>query len=172
VFFDFLAYPVINGRGEIAFLAYTSEAEGSPPSGGAWFVGTQGHLRRVLGDYDPLPNGHVYGFAYSRNPFRPLDDAGNLVVYARYRMADKSERDSIVAVRPYGTPRVLVEEGTPTTVGGTWGMINPWPTSNNAFQVQFQAGTPGFFGSTHGQFVATYQTDSVFADGFENPPPK
>ncbi len=172
VFFDFGGHPVLNDRGEIAFLAYIASTPGGPATGGGWFVGTGGTFRRALMFEDGLSGGEVSGLAYSRNPFRPLDNAGNLVLWARYRMADESERESIVVVDPAGTPAVLVEEGAPTTIGGTWGTLNAWPTSNDAFQVQFQAGTPGFFASTHGQFVATYRADLVFADGFEFPSPE
>ena len=169
VFFDFRGDPVLNGRGEIAFLAYTSESATNPPTGGGWFVGFRGNFRGALRFSDPLEQGAVNGLAFSRNPFRPLDDAGNLVLWARYQLADKSEHEALLVVRPGETPTALVSQGAPSPLGGSWGSLNAWPTSNNAYQVQFTAGTPGYLDSTHGQFVATYQPDVVFSDDFEGP---
>ena len=72
VFFDFGGHPVLNDRGEIAFLAYIASTPGGPETGGGWFVGTGGTFRRALMFEDGLSGGEVSGLAYSRNPFRPL----------------------------------------------------------------------------------------------------
>ena len=165
VFFDFRGDPVLNGRGEIAFMAYTAASAGAMPSAAGWFVGDGQPFRRALGDGDTLPQGEISSFAFSRNPFRPLDDAGNLALWARYRLADTSEREVILLVRRDGTREVLVEQWTDSPLGGSWGVLNPWITSNNNAQIQFQAGTLEFAASTHGQFVATYESASCLPAG-------
>lgn len=169
VFFDFRGDPVLNRRGEIAFLAYTAEMGASSPSGSGWFVGARGKFRRALGSFDPLQKGTVQALAFSRNPFRPLDDAGNLALWARYQLADNSRHDALVVVPPDKAPIVLVNQEAPSPLGGSWDELYYWPTSNNAYQIQFAAITLGYPGSTHGHFVATYRSDAVFRDGFENP---
>src|SRR5262249_14382237 len=78
--------PALNNRGEIPFLATLIPASG--PIGAAWFRGLPGDLHKVITFHEPLAGGEIYEIAFSRNPFRPLDDCGNLALWIRVQYPD------------------------------------------------------------------------------------
>ena len=166
-YFDLRGAPVLNGHGKIAFNAYTSDRPDGPITGGGWFVGSAGHYRRAIGFYDQLLDGELLGLAFSRNPFRPLDDGGNLILWASRQLADNSFRETLVLARADGGVDVIASQGDPAPLGGQWRYFNPWMTTNNAFQIQFGAESSDG-GRFDAQFIATHFVDGIFGYGFES----
>jgi hypothetical protein len=165
-YFDFRGAPVLNGRGKIAFLAYTSDSVGGQVTHTAWFVGSAGHFRRAIKAPDPLIDGVINGLAFSRNPFRPLDDGGNLTLWARRQLSDDSERETIVLSRADGGLDIIASFAEPMPLGGLWTYFNPWMTANNAFQIQFGAEVVGT-GYTSAHYITTHFVDGILVDDFE-----
>jgi hypothetical protein len=137
-FADFEA-PVLNDNGEIAWF---SDIAGSSASAG-WFAGSPGHFRRAFAFGDPIGNGIVWGLAISRNPFRALDNAGNLVVWGSLQLPDLTQYDMIVLAREDGTEDILALQGQPSPLGGTWNGMDGWPVMNSADQVRMGAALVG-----------------------------
>lgn len=167
VYVDFAAAPVLNGRGDIAFLAEVGVSVAGPVTGGGWFTGARGEFRRALAFRDPLLEGNVSGLAYSRNPYRPLDDSGNLVLWARHMLADMSEREIMLVSRYDGTIEIIAREGEPSPVLTDWGNMKAWPNANSANQVLFGAVAIDGGSYIDAHFLATRVIDFVFRDGFE-----
>ena len=93
-YLDFEA-PLLNDNGDIAWF---SDLSGSA-AGAGWFAGSAGNFRRAFAFTDPIGGGIVWGMAISRNPFRALDNTGDLVVWGSLQLPDQSQYDMIVVSR-------------------------------------------------------------------------
>jgi hypothetical protein len=137
-YLDFEA-PLLNDNGEIAWFSDLSNSA----AGAGWFAGSPGSFRRAFAFTDPIGGGIVWGMAISRNPFRALDDAGDLVVWGSLQMPDQSQYDMIVLSRGDGVQEILALQGQPTPLGGTWNGMDGWPVMNSANQVRMGAALVG-----------------------------
>ena len=133
--------PVINNNADMAVYADINLGDGNYNS--AWIVGHPGAWRKAMAFYDSIGGGTVNGQAVSRNPFRVLDDCGNLVAWCNIRMPDSSELDHLVVISPDGTVDVVGRKGDPTPIGGTFSSIQAWPSLSEFGDVTLSAGTPG-----------------------------
>jgi hypothetical protein len=134
-FIDFEA-PLLNDNGEIAWF---SDLSGSSAAAG-WFAGSPGNFRRAFAFSDPIGEGIVWGMAISRNPFRALDNAGDLVVWGSLQLPDLTQYDMIVLSRDDGAQEILALQGQPSPLGGTWNGMDGWPVMNSVSQVRMGAG--------------------------------
>lgn len=136
-YFDFQG-AAINGRGEIAVFA-DYMLSGSPTAG--WIVGSPGSWRNALSFNDPVDGGQCIGLAFSRVPLTPLSDDGDLVVWCD--LGSNLLDGRILVCASDGSKTVLARQGSPTGVGGTYGMIDAWPAMNSTGRVSISAGTAG-----------------------------
>jgi len=77
--------------------------------------------------------------AISRNPFRALDNLGDLVVWGSLQLPDQSQYDMIVLSGGDGGQQILALQGQPSPLGGTWNGMDGWPVMNSADQVRMGA---------------------------------
>lgn len=126
--------PRLSTAGECAFTADVQTATGGTA---AWFAGRSGTWRRVLGFFDPVDGGQCLGLAMSRGPFRPLDERGDLVLWCD--LAIDGGQDRIVRCARDGSIEVLARRGAPTPLGGAFGELGGWPTSDGPGRVAFGA---------------------------------
>jgi hypothetical protein len=137
-YLDFEA-PLLNDNGDIAWF---SDLSGSA-AGAGWFAGSPGNFRRAFAFTDPIGGGIVWGMAISRNPFRALDNTGDLVVWGSLQLPDQSQYDMIVVSRGDGVQEIVALQGQPTPLGGTWNGMDGWPVMNSTNQVRMGAGLAG-----------------------------
>ena len=136
-YIDFFA-PILNDRGAIAFFGDFDLGGGNYSSG--WFVGKPGAWRKALAFYDPLDFSQVYGMAVSRNPMAPLDDDGNLVLWAD--VYPKGGRERLLVSEADGRLTILARQGDPGPSGGSIGTFLAWP-SMSPCAATASAGLPG-----------------------------
>ncbi|MCB1590516.1 MAG: hypothetical protein KDI56_16505 [Xanthomonadales bacterium] len=158
----------INDNGLVAFQSDLAPTPGGTNNDAAWFVGSPGQFRRALGFSDTLLDGVVVALAWSRNPFRPLDEDGNLSLWATRQLPDQSYRETVIVSAPNGTFEIIANESEAAQTGGTWAYLNRWVNSNDAHQVQFGAEVAGNPNYSEAQFIATRFVDLILQDGFEN----
>ncbi len=137
-YLDFEA-PLLNDNGDIAWFSDLSDSA----AGAGWFAGAPGNFRRAFAFTDPIGDGIVWGMAISRNPFRSLDNTGDLVVWGSLQLPDQSQYDMIVVSRGDGVQEIVALQGQPTPLGGTWNGMDGWPVMNSANQVRMGAGLAG-----------------------------
>jgi hypothetical protein len=161
---DFAA-PLLNDNGEIAFFAERLLDSQQLP---IWIAGSPGQWRKVFAPYDQVDGGIVWGTAYSRNPMRALNNAGDLVLWTSLLMSDQSERATVLLSHANGSMQTLATQGQPGTFGGNWGgSFDGWPSLNQTSQVRIGAATPGFALSSHVVVTPCTGTDVIFHDGFD-----
>lgn len=149
--------PLLNNTGQIAF--YTDTAGGP---GAAWVVGSPGNWRRALAWFDVYPEGTVWSLAYSRNPLAALADNGDLVLGTAFLQPDNAELNAVVLSRADGEGRVVALQGQPTPVGGSWNLLEAWPTLNGRHQLRIGATTVGVPGTgVNSQWLVDLCTDGV-----------
>lgn len=155
---DFWA-PCLNQVGQVALLADFT------PSTSGWFVGAPGSWRKAIAFYDAIDGGSCLGLAVSRNPMTPLDDDGNLTFWAN--LSSSGDQDRLVASAPDGSLTIVARRGGATPLGGTFTMIDAWPSSTPTGRVSFGAGTPGAGGGAilNARFVSVLCGPAVSADG-------
>lgn len=157
--------PLLNDNGEIAFFAERLFDSQQLP---IWIAGSPGQWRKVFAPYDPLDGGIVWGMAYSRNPMRALNNAGDVVLWISLFMPDQSERGTVLLNHASGDTQTLATQGQPATFGGSWGgSFDGWPTLNQSSQVRIGAATPGFALSSHVVVTPCTATEVIFRDGFD-----
>jgi len=124
-FFNF-RNPLPNEQGDVAF---TAEQFQGPPYTPAWFRGRPGQWERVIGVGDVIGGGTVTVINGSYGPHKPMDAAGNLIVFAKQRDSiTLLERSVVVLARRGFAPRVLLGEGDPSPMGGVVTAL-PWDLS-------------------------------------------
>jgi hypothetical protein len=149
--YTFFWAPILNNNGEIAFEADYQPSPGSSSS--AWFAGSPGNWRKVLGFADSVGGGTVITLAVSRNPFKPLDDQGNLLLWTKVLLY-ASDKELLVLCSPTGEFTEVAWEGDATPLGGTIGTMNAWPSINAAGLATLAAATPGAPGIDMAYFLA------------------
>jgi hypothetical protein len=117
----------LNDQGMVAFLGSFSGTNG-------WFAGLPGSLRGVVRFGTGVDGGQVVALAGSRNPNSPLSNAGDVVVWARVRYPNSTEREWLLLGRASGVLETVVGEGDPSPLGGTIGNMNRWPSMNHVGQ--------------------------------------
>jgi hypothetical protein len=163
-FIDFQA-PSLNANGEIAFFSDTSETS-------AWFAGGGASWRRIVAFNEEIEGGTVDGLAFSRNPMNTIADNGDVVVWVS-RLVEGNDRGTTMVVHPDSSVTLLAVQGDDTGFGGIWGgSMDAWPSINDVGQVRMGSATPGFGDALTADVVFTLcGDDTIFADGFEGPPP-
>ncbi|MBK8099547.1 MAG: hypothetical protein IPK26_20755 [Planctomycetes bacterium] len=136
-YFDFQG-AVINARGEIAVFA-DYMLNGNPTAG--WFVGRPGSWRNALSFNEPVDGGQCIGLGFSRVPMTPLSDDGDLVVWCD--LGNSLTQGRILISAADGSKTVVARQGSPTGVGGSYGMIDAWPSMNSTGRVSISAGSAG-----------------------------
>ncbi len=136
-YLDFF-YPVMNLSGQLAFYADVALPDGSYTGG--WFAGSKGAIRKVVSFFDPLAGGEILGLAASRCPMTPLDNAGNVAVWAS--LGDNGP-ELILVNHPDGTTEAIAKQGETGPQGGTLDLMNAWPSRNASSKTSFGAFTPG-----------------------------
>jgi hypothetical protein len=78
-----------------------------------------------------------------------------------------------MVVHPDSSVTLLAVQGDDTGFGGIWGgSMDAWPSINDVGQVRMGSATPGFGDALTADVVFTLcGDDTIFADGFEGPPP-
>ena len=138
VYADFGA-AILNNAGQIAFFA---DVNLGPSFTSGWFTGSPGSWRKAIAFSDQIGDGQVIGIAYSRNPHAPLDDFGNLALWATVR-TPLGDRETLVINQPDTTVLTVVRQGVPTPFGGQIGTIQSWPSLSRDGQGTLGASTPG-----------------------------
>jgi hypothetical protein len=150
--FTYFWTPILNNNGEIAFEADYEPTPGNYNSG--WFAGSPGRWRKVLAFHDSVCGGTVIGLAVSRNPFKPFDDRGNLLIWTKVLLY-ASDEELLVLCSPTGEFTDVAWEGDATPLGGAVGTMNAWPSINALGEATLAALTPGAPGVTQAYFLAT-----------------
>jgi hypothetical protein len=165
-FLDFQA-PSLNANGEVAFFSDTSTTSG-------WFAGDGTSWRRIVAFNDEVEGGTVDGLAFSRNPMNTIADNGDVVVWIS-RLIEGNDRGTTMVVHPDQSVTLLAVQFEDTGFGGVWGgSMDSWPSINDVGQVRMGSATPGFGDALTADVVFTCEVagdDTIFADGFEGPPP-
>ena len=141
--------PVLNNANQIAFY---SDVTGGPQSG--WFVGKPGSWRKAFVFFDTIDVGPCTGLAVSRNPMQPLDDDGDLTLWASEQLGPNSDRDWLLVSRANGVLVRVAAMGQSTALGGVIGGMDAWP-SMRADQCTLSCGTPGAPGIVSAYFLDT-----------------
>ncbi|MHC4942982.1 MAG: DUF7453 family protein [Planctomycetota bacterium] len=138
-FYEFFA-PIMNSKGGIAFYGEYEISPGNYSSG--WFAGSPDNWRKAIGFDTNIEGGTPNILAVSRNPFKPLDDNGNLMVWANVNFG-AYEEDYMLVSAPDGHLRVVAREGEVTPLGGSYGSMQAWPSMNKHGQGTLSSATPG-----------------------------
>jgi hypothetical protein len=137
---DFWA-PVLNNSGELAFVADYAPAPDTVSA--AWFAGSpRGGWRKALAICDPVDGGVCIGLAVSRNPMRPLNDGGDLMVWSDVQTPAGDVLQKLIVSAADGTLSTIVTQGDATPLGGQIGSIQSWPSLSDG-KGTVSAGTPG-----------------------------
>ncbi|HEX8324928.1 MAG TPA: choice-of-anchor tandem repeat NxxGxxAF-containing protein [Tepidisphaeraceae bacterium] len=124
------SFPVINGAGQVAFLALTGDS-----SNRGIFAGTPGAVAAVARSGTPAPGGGNYGFL--NDPV--LNGAGQVAFTAG--LTGGTSTQGIFVGTP-GAVAAVARNGTPAPGGGNYGDFFS-PVLNGAGQVAFTAGLTG-----------------------------
>lgn len=139
-YFDFQA-ACINASGQIAFFADYQPTPGNFSSG--WFAGDPGNWRKVLAFFDALDGGQCFGLAFSRNPMQALDDQGNVAVWTDVQLTGGTNmQERLLVSTPSGAFLTAARQGDPTPIGGTYGLMQAWP-SKDGCRGTLSSSTPG-----------------------------
>lgn len=145
VYLDFWN-PILNDAGQIAFMCDVDFGGGK--TGGGWMVGKPGAWRRALAFQDEIEGGRVSVLGVSTSPQSPLAESGELVVWC------DSARECIVLCHPGGDTEVLAGAGDTTSLGGSIGMFDSWPSMDGARKATMSCTTPGAMnGASSAHFV-------------------
>lgn len=134
VYLDFWN-PVLNNADQIAFLCDVDFGGGS--YGGGWMVGKPGNWRKALAFSDLIEGAPVNVLGASTSPQAPLADNGDLVAWC------DAARECIVLSHANGTTEVLAGAGDATSLGGTIGIFDSWPSWDASGEVTMSCTTPG-----------------------------
>lgn len=142
--------PILNNAGQIAFFAEFKPTPTTNSSG--WFVGTPGQWRLALVGRGRVGDRRVRGLAVSRNPMQPLNDEGDLLMWARLspplilpRSLQKSllQPEALILSTADGRLVIVAKEGGSTPLGGSFGALQGWPSLNGPARGTLGAATPG-----------------------------
>ena len=149
-FFD-IAGANLSDSGEIAFYA---DVLISPSQfGGGWFAGTPGNWRKLLAFYDPIDGGVCYGLAWSRNPMQSISSDGTAALWTSVYYGPSNSKEELILVDRSGAITTVAKQSNPTPIGGTYGILDAWP-SRLALRGTFGAATPGAsFGALNAHFT-------------------
>ena len=136
-YFDFQG-AVINGSGQIAVFA--EFMQGGNPSGG-WFVGRPGSWRAALCFNDPVDGGQCIVLGFSRAPMTPLSDSGDLVVWCD--LDPNQTKGRLLLSAADGSLSVLARQGGLIGNGGSYGIIDGWPSMNSSGRVAISTSATG-----------------------------
>lgn len=118
--FTYVCQPLINGRDDIAFLAFTDA-----PSEGGWFARTGEQLRKILLWYDRIGDETVYGLGYHE---AAIANNGDVLVWASTSTWEENlHRDHLIRVN--GNKQEVLA-ATDTVIDGL-GKI--WLVANGGF---------------------------------------
>ncbi|MSR63796.1 MAG: hypothetical protein EXS08_15330 [Planctomycetes bacterium] len=147
VYLDFWN-PILNNTDQIAFLCDVDF--GGSNYGGGWMVGKPGAWRKALAFGDKIEGAPVNVLGVSTSPQTPLADNGDLVAWC------DAARECIVLSHANGTTEVLAGAGDATSLGGTIGFFDSWPSWDAAGEVTMSCTTPG---ATNGASSAHFVLD-------------
>jgi hypothetical protein len=150
-FVDFPAAPILNEAGECAFFADYQPSPGTFNS--AWFVGTRGRWRKALAFGDGVAGGQVLGLAFSRNPLTPLDDQGNLLLWADVMLAAGNFKEHLVVRTRDGALVIAARKGDATPLGGFYNGFDAWPALDRHGRGVLGALIPGATGGVQDAHV-------------------
>ena len=140
-YFDFQG-AILNELGEIAFFADFKPTPTTFKAG--WFVGAPGSWRKALAFADKIDsNGECTGLAFSRNPMSPLDDEGELVLWARVSFPNGTVEERLLLSHTDGTLTTVATEGDLLAGGGALGGLQAWPSMEPLGRGTLGASTPG-----------------------------
>jgi len=149
--FDFWS-AMINNADQIAFMGDIQTSSGFSAG---WYVGKPGAWRKAVEFFDVIDGASCNGLAASRNPMSPLSGDGDLVFWASLQYAGVS-RDALVLSRASGAVELIRKSSDATSIGGTVGAMDAWPSMNDAGQATLSCGTPGASGGvTSAHFLLT-----------------
>jgi len=147
VYLDFWN-PVLNNADQIAFLCDVDHGGGI--YGGGWMVGKPGAWRKALAFDELIEGAPVTVLGVSTSPQAPLADNGDLVAWC------DAARECIVLSHADGTTEVLAGAGDATSLGGSIGVFDSWPSVDAAGEVSMSCTTPG---ATNGAASAHFVLD-------------
>jgi hypothetical protein len=151
-FFDISAAS-LSDRGEIAFYADVKVTP-SQYSGG-WFAGKPGNWRKLLAFYDPIDGGTCYGFAWSRNPMQAISSDGTVGLWTSVYYGPSNSKEEELLIDAAGAITIVAKQSQATPLGGTYGILDGWP-SRLALHGTYGAATPGAsFGALNAHFTYT-----------------
>lgn len=137
---DFQA-PLLNEQGELAFYANVAMPDGFDAQG--WFFGRPNAIVRAVSLTDVLGDGaRVLGLAASRGPMSPLDDAGNLAVWADVMLPDGSSEERILLHARTGDVTTVIRKGA-SLESGTIGAFQSLPSLDEHGNLVVSFETPG-----------------------------
>jgi hypothetical protein len=147
VYLDFWG-AILNDVDQIAFLCDVDYGGGS--NGGGWMVGKPGAWRKALAFQDEIESEPVSVLGVSTSPQSPLADNGDLVAWCY------AARESIVLCHADGEAEVLAGAGDATSLGGSIGVFDSWPSMDGAHRATMSCTTPGATnGAANAHFVLT-----------------
>ena len=119
--YTFLASPILNNVGQIHFTATYQLTSGEKHGG--WFVGPPGRWRAALTRVATLDGGPISLAAVSRPPAQPLNDNGDLLLWAE--IDDSRE---VLALSRGNSLTIVGRSGDPSGFGGSLDSLYPWPS--------------------------------------------
>lgn len=134
VYLDFWG-AILNDADQIAFLCDVDHGGGN--NGGGWMVGKPGKWRKALAFHDEIEGARVSVLGVSTSPQAPLADDGALVAWCY------AARECIVLCDADGDTEVLAGAGDATSLGGSIGIFDSWPSMDGARRVTMGCTTPG-----------------------------
>ncbi|MCK6447876.1 MAG: hypothetical protein L6Q99_15900 [Planctomycetes bacterium] len=151
-FFD-IAAANLSDAGEIAFYA---DVKVSPTQfSGGWFAGSPGNWRKLLAFNDPIDGGVCFGFGWSRNPMQSISSDGTVGLWTSVYYGPSNSKDEMILIDKTGAITTVAKQSNPTPLGGTYGILDGWP-SRLALRGTFGAATPGAsFGALNSHFTFT-----------------
>ncbi|MCC6407072.1 MAG: hypothetical protein IT453_07895 [Planctomycetes bacterium] len=151
-FFDIPAAH-LSDAGEIAFYA---DVKVSPTQfSGGWFAGKPGNWRKLLAFNDPIDGGICFGFGWSRNPLQAISNDGTVAIWTSVYYGPSNSKEEELLIDASGAITIVAKQSTATPLGGTYGILDPWP-SRLALRGTFGAATPGAsFGALNAHFTYT-----------------
>jgi hypothetical protein len=139
-YFDFQG-AILNEVGQIAFFADFKPTPSTSSSG--WFVGAPGSWRKALAFSDAIDTGQCNGLAFSRNPMSPLDDGGELLLWARVQFPGGATEERLLISGADGSLTTAAAQGDPLPAGGALGDLQAWPSMDALGRGSLGASTPG-----------------------------